>query len=112
MLKVMGIASAIVMMFASPAAAQSTTDTSTPPPGRITVNVVTVNGSGCPWGTAAVAVSPDNTAFTVTYSNYMAKVGPGSTTTDWRKNCQINLRVNVPQGFTYAIAQADYRGFA
>ena len=32
--------------------------------------------------------------------------------TDFRKNCQLNLRVNVPQGFTYGIAQADYRGFA
>ncbi|KJK54882.1 DUF4360 domain-containing protein, partial [Saccharothrix sp. ST-888] len=29
-----------------------------------------------------------------------------------RKNCQLNLDVHVPQGFTYAIAAADYRGFA
>jgi hypothetical protein len=110
MLKVMGIASAAVMMFASPAAAATRADI--PPPDKITINVVTVNGSGCPAGTAALAVSPDNTAFTVTYSNYVARVGPGASTIDWRKNCQINLRVNVPQGFTYAIAEADYRGFA
>jgi hypothetical protein len=83
-----------------------------PPSDKIVIDVVTVNGSGCPAGTAAVAVAPDNTAFTVTYSAYTAMVGVGALPTDFRKNCQVNLRVHVPQGFTYAIAQADYRGFA
>jgi len=83
-----------------------------PPPDHITIDVVTVLGSGCPAGTAAVAVSPDNKAFTVTYSDFLAQVGVGALPTDFRKNCQLNLRVNVPQGFTYGIAQADYRGFA
>ncbi|MDX8028707.1 DUF4360 domain-containing protein [Lentzea sp. BCCO 10_0856] len=82
------------------------------PPGKITVDVVTVNGSGCPAGTAAVAVSDDNTAFTVTYSDYTAQAGAGSTPTQFRKNCQLNLRVHYPQGFTFGIAKADYRGFA
>jgi len=84
---------------------------STPPAGSITIDVVTVNGSGCKPGTAAVAVAPDNQAFTVTYSEYTASVGLGSTALDFRKNCQINVRVNVPQGFTYAVAKADYRGY-
>jgi hypothetical protein len=83
-----------------------------PPPGRIVVDVVTVNGSGCRPGTAAVAAAPDNTGFTVTYSEFLAQVGLGSQPTDFRKNCQLSLRIHVPQGFTYAIAQADYRGFA
>lgn len=83
-----------------------------PPTGRITIDVATVNGSGCPAGTAAVAVSPDNTSFTVSYSEYLAKVGPGVDPTEFRKNCQLNLKVNIPQGFTYGIASADYRGFA
>jgi hypothetical protein len=83
-----------------------------PPSSQIVIDVITVNGSGCPAGTAAVAVSPDNKAFTVTYSNYLAQVGVGSIPTDFRKNCQLNLKVNVPSGFSYAIAQADYRGFA
>ncbi len=83
-----------------------------PPTDKITINVVTVNGSGCRPGTAAVAVSPDNEAFTVTYSEYTAQVGVGSKPTDFRKNCQLNLKVRVPQGFTYGIASADYRGFA
>lgn len=83
-----------------------------PPPERIVIDLVNVNGSGCPAGSAQVAVSPDNTAFTVTYSQYLAQAGPGTKPTDFRKNCQIALNVHVPNGFTYAIAQADYRGFA
>jgi hypothetical protein len=83
-----------------------------PPPDKIVIDVVTVNGSGCRPGTAAVAVSPDNEAFTVTYSEFLAQVGVGALPTDFRKNCQISLKVHVPSGFTYAIAQADYRGFA
>ncbi|MCA6096351.1 DUF4360 domain-containing protein, partial [Streptomyces sp. SCA3-4] len=82
------------------------------PPGRVVIDVVAVNGSGCPAGTAAVAVASDNTAFTVSYSDYLAQVGVGAKPTDFRKNCQLGLNVHVPQGFTYAIARADYRGFA
>ncbi|GFE21861.1 hypothetical protein Sliba_23140 [Streptomyces nigrescens] len=83
-----------------------------PPTGKITITVATVNGSGCRPGSAAVAIAPDNTAFTVTYSEYLAQAGSGSKPTDSRKNCQIALNVHVPQGFTYAIARADYRGYA
>ncbi|WP_433262182.1 DUF4360 domain-containing protein [Actinosynnema sp. CS-041913] len=83
-----------------------------PPPGVIYVDVVTVNGSGCPKGSVATVVSDDRQAFTVTYSKYIAKVGPGTTATDFRKNCQLALDVKVPQGFTYGIAKIDYRGYA
>jgi len=107
------MAAALVLSFSTPARGSvGSIEDFPPPPDKIVIDVVTVNGSGCKPGTAAVAVSPDNTAFTVTYSEYLAQVGVGSKPTDFRKNCQLNLRVHVPQGFTYAIAQADYRGFA
>ncbi|WLW55370.1 DUF4360 domain-containing protein [Streptomyces sp. YU58] len=83
-----------------------------PPPDKIVIKVATVNGSGCPAGTTAVAVSEDNTAFTVTYSDYLAQAGGSSDPTASRRNCQLSLLVHVPQGFTYAIASADYRGYA
>ncbi|MQS17666.1 DUF4360 domain-containing protein [Streptomyces kaniharaensis] len=109
LLRVLAATGVAASLFSSPAFGADSLPT---PPDRIVIDVATVNGSGCPAGTAAVAVSPDNTAFTVTYSSYLAQVGVGSKPTDFRKNCQLNLRVHVPQGFTYAIASADYRGFA
>jgi len=83
-----------------------------PPTENMTIQIVTVNGSGCSEGTTALAVSDDNTAFTLTYSDFLAQVGVGARPTDFRKNCQLNLKVQVPQGFSYAIARVDYRGFA
>lgn len=106
------LSGAIAALFGSTLPAQDTTAALEPPPDKIVIEVATVNGSGCPLGTAAVAVSEDNTAFTVTYSDYLAKVGAGADPTAFRKNCQLNLVVHVPQGFTYAIASADYRGYA
>ena len=88
---------------AAPAAGPST---------EMVIDVVAANGSGCPWGTAAVTVSPDSKAFTVTYSQFIAQAGAGTKATDFRKNCQLALNVHVPQGYTYAIAGADYRGYA
>lgn len=91
--------------------ASTSTVVTNPPLDKIVIDVVTVNGSGCPAGTAAVAVSPDNTAFTVTYSDYLAQVGVGASPTDFRKNCQLNVIVHAPSGFTYAVSETDYRGF-
>lgn len=76
------------------------------------IDVVNVNGSGCPTGTVGISVSPDQTAFTVTYAEYTAQVGPQAKPLDFRKNCQLALDIKVPHGFTFAIASADYRGFA
>nr|WP_246257088.1 DUF4360 domain-containing protein [Amycolatopsis anabasis] len=101
--------SAILSLFTTSTPASAKTP---PPADRITLEVQTVNGSGCPAGTAKVTTSPDGTSFRVTYSQFVAQVGPNAKPTDIRKNCQINLLVHIPQGFTYAIAQATYRGYA
>lgn len=106
--KVLAAALTLAAVVVSPTAAQAVPDV----PDYVMIDVVTVNGSGCPAGTAAVAAADDRTAFTVTYSDYLAQAGQGSNPTDFRKNCQLNIRVSYPQGFTFGIAQADYRGFA
>jgi opacity protein-like surface antigen len=82
------------------------------PPENVQIRIETINGSGCRAGTAAVAMNADNTAFTVTYSDYLAAAGEGISPLDFRKNCQLALRVDVPGGFTYAIQSVDYRGYA
>ena len=51
---------------------------SPPPPDRFVIDIVNVLGSGCPKDTSAVAVSDDNSAFTLTYSTYTALVGVGA----------------------------------
>ncbi|GAA1609292.1 DUF4360 domain-containing protein [Actinoplanes couchii] len=82
-----------------------------PPAGQMTIQLVAMAGSGCAPGTADVAISPDNSAFTAIYSAYLAQAGPNIPVTENRKNCQLNVSVNAPAGFTFAIAKVDYRGY-
>ncbi|WP_131738420.1 DUF4360 domain-containing protein [Actinomadura roseirufa] len=105
-------AGALAMITAAVAPANAAGPHLVTAPPTLTLTIVSVNGSGCPLGTAAVAPSPLKDAFTITYSNYTAQAGGNSKPPDARKNCQINLRVNAPGGFTYAISSTDYRGYA
>jgi hypothetical protein len=74
------------------------------------LEVVTVNGSGCPAGDADVQT--DDRTFTIGYHTFLARAGGGSSPLDQRKNCQVNLRVNAPQGYTYGLARTTYEGYA
>ncbi|MFS8103139.1 DUF4360 domain-containing protein [Lentzea alba] len=78
------------------------------PPGPVTVEVLKVSGTGCPAGTTTVAMSGDNQAFTVTYSDFLVQA-KGS---EAKKSCTIELKLNHAAGYTYGIAATDYRGFA
>jgi hypothetical protein len=99
------------LLFISPASGTDILDDFVPPPADVAIDVVSVNGSGCPPG-SAVAVSSHDTGFTVAYSQYLAQVGVGSAPTAFRKNCQLNVLVHVPEGYTYAITGAEHVGFA
>ena len=79
-----------------------------PPPGPVTIDVVSVSGTGCPAGTVSVGMSQDNEAFTVTYSDFLVQGNGGEA----KKSCTIALRLNHAAGYTYGIAATDYRGFA
>jgi hypothetical protein len=83
-----------------------------PPEGAVSIDLVTVGGSGCPPGTAAVEVTSGNDAFVVTYGAYHAQVGVGARPTDFRRNCQLNIAVRVPDGYSYAINGVEHRGQA
>lgn len=47
----------------------------------------------------------------VSYSDYLAQVGPDAKPTDGRKNCQAGMRVKAPEGYSYGIVRTDYRGY-
>jgi hypothetical protein len=79
---------------------------------EINIVLVSAMGSGCREGTVATAAAPDDTAFTLTYSDYIAQAGLGAKATDLRKNCQLVVNFKLPQGFSFAVAKVDYRGYA
>lgn len=66
-------------------------------------------GSGCPAGTARAVVAPDLKSFTMIFDNYIVNAA-GSNSLD-RKNCQILINFQFPQGWSYSVARMDYRGY-
>ncbi|MZE77938.1 DUF4360 domain-containing protein [Streptomyces xinghaiensis] len=108
---VLAAGGAAAALFASVLAGQSAPAEAAVPAEQAQVGIITVNGSGCPAGTAAVAVSPDNSSVIVSYSDYLARTGAGADAADQRKNCQLALDVRVPSGWTYTITGAEHRGY-
>lgn len=76
------------------------------------IRLVTANGSGCPQAPAEATMSDDGSSFTITSTPYFASAGLGALPTDQRKNCQFSVQISRPAGWTYALAGADYSGFA
>jgi hypothetical protein len=70
-----------------------------------TVDVVTLNGSGCPADTGQAALSADSTSFEVTFSEFSAVVTADSPQSRTRKNCVVGLTVDLPEGYTFAVRE-------
>ena len=66
-------------------------------------------GTGCPAGSASVSLSPDNSAISILFDQYVVEAG-GAKAFD-RKNCNIAVPVHVPQGYSVSVIAIDYRGF-
>lgn len=78
----------------------------------VTINSIQAIGSGCKDpSTYAVNLSDDKKAFTLTFSEFIAQVGPGVPLIESRKNCSITLSLKVPSGWQYTIGTFNYRGF-
>ncbi|TDD86805.1 DUF4360 domain-containing protein [Actinomadura rubrisoli] len=82
------------------------------PPDNVSVDVVSVDGSGCPAGTSSVAISNDKTSFTVSYSDFLVYASGNAPPAASRKNCHMTVRVNAPDRWTYSVSGVDHQGFA
>lgn len=75
----------------------------------IALGEASYGGTGCPVGTASVALSPDAKALSILFDQYVAEAG-GAKSFD-RKNCNIAIPVHIPSGYSVSILAIDYRGF-
>jgi hypothetical protein len=80
-------------------------------PDYVKLRSIAFAGSGCPAGSVAGNVSQDLTAFTLLFDQYIAEVGPGVPFSEKRKNCQLNIDFDFPQGWSYSLLTLDYRGY-
>ncbi|MFS4457983.1 DUF4360 domain-containing protein [Bdellovibrio sp. HCB2-146] len=68
-------------------------------------------GTGCPSGSASVTLSPDNSAVSILFDSYITEAGHATGRTVDRKSCNISVPVQVPNGYSVAVFQVDYRGY-
>lgn len=88
-----------------------------PHPGEVEIKDVTVNGSGCPLGTATVILTnskPGGPAdyFQVTYDEFIVERGDDLAPRDSRKFCNLALDVKFPQGWAFTIFKMEMDGYA
>jgi hypothetical protein len=81
-------------------------------PSEVRIKSIEYAGSGCPAGSVAENVSTDKQAFTLLFDSFIAEAGPGVPLREKRKNCQLLVDLEFPQGWTYTIASIDHRGYA
>lgn len=83
-----------------------------PPEDSVKITSIDPKGSGCPTlDSVSTNISDDGSAFTVTFSEFAAAIGPGLKPSDARKNCALLLTLSVPAGWQYSIATFNYRGY-
>lgn len=90
-----------VFFFALPALAQNAR-----------IEGFTYAGSGCPIGSAAGVISPDQKALTVIFDQFEAQAGPGTSRSANRAFCQLAVDLRFDPGWQVALFDATYRGFA
>lgn len=72
---------------------------------------VTYQGSGCPQGSVNTVFSPDVSAFSILYDQFVMDVGGQTQETTDTKSCEVQIRVKLPFGTALNVESADFRGF-
>jgi hypothetical protein len=70
-------------------------------PSKVQISGISLLGTGCPAGSADVQVDATGTLFEATFSAYEVQTGPGTTASDWRKNCKLTMNMDFDSGFQY-----------
>lgn len=79
--------------------------------GDISLGTPSYGGTGCPGGSASVALSPDAKSLSILFDSYVVEAGGASGVQTGRKTCNIAIPVHIPQGFSVSVFKVDYRGF-
>lgn len=78
---------------------------------RLKVGNPNYGGNGCPAGSVALTVSPDDTAVSVLFDKMIVEAGGSTNRRSEQKNCQLNIPIEVPPGYKATVATVDYRGY-
>ncbi|MBX7247414.1 MAG: DUF4360 domain-containing protein [Caulobacteraceae bacterium] len=63
--------------------------------------------NGCDAGAYNVTVSPDGTALSILFDDFVVHGGQ-----EIAKRCTLSIPLNLPEGYSLGVYQVDYRGYA
>jgi hypothetical protein len=80
-------------------------------PDNVRIRGISYAGTGCPAGSVAENISPDFQALTLLFDSYVVEAGLNVPLSESRKNCQLLVDLDFPNGWQYSIFTVDYRGY-
>lgn len=81
-------------------------------PEYVNIQAIAHGGTGCNQNTVGQTIAADRKSFTLLFDEFIVESGQGISGKQKRKNCNISVSLEFPQGWTYSIVGFDYRGFA
>lgn len=81
-------------------------------PDGVEIRGLVYNGTGCPQNSVAGTLSEDKKALELIFGAFTAEASPLNLPSESRKFCQLTVDLAFPQGYSFSLVSADYRGFA
>ncbi len=106
------LAGLLLLVPAVVSTANGTAADAPPPADEVTINRASTSGSGCPRRAVTCDISPDRTVVTLGFDEFQTYIGHGRAAGDRDKNCDIHLGLRYPSGYTFAVVDVTYHGFA
>ena len=82
-----------------------------PDPAKPYITSIGYSGTGCPQGSVGQSFSNDRLMFTLIFDNFGASTGPGVLVTETKKNCIVNLTLQLPRGSSTWVQTSLVRGY-
>ncbi|MBF0360913.1 MAG: DUF4360 domain-containing protein [Oligoflexia bacterium] len=86
--------------------------------GEIEFGEATYVGDGCPHGSVATMLAPNNQAISIMFDDFSVEIGEGSKELSDsmlmrnERTCSLSIPITPPSGYSVAVFRFDYRGFA
>ncbi|MDI1448005.1 DUF4360 domain-containing protein [Polyangium sp. 6x1] len=81
-------------------------------PEGVEIRGLVYNGTGCPQNSVAGTLSADFKALELVFGAFTSEASPVGLPSEARKFCQLTVDLGFPQGYSFSIVSADYRGYA
>src|SRR5262245_58447951 len=65
--------------------------------------------NGCPPGTYSIVNAPDGSALSILFDDFSIAASGARAA---RKSCNLQIPLNLPEGYTLGVYRVDYRGFS